>query len=476
MPARQGNDSFETERKAAMGWILGLTASGVVIRFAFLLLAGDLEPYADESNYLYLALLLKRFDIYSDGLLYLWPPGYPCYLSLFLDLFGSGGIFAAKLCQVLLSGLIGFFLMLIAGRLYSGRVVRLTGMIWCIYLPLIGFTHFLWPETLYLALFLPGFYLLLRWWQETPRAAARNHLLVAAGLLFGASLLVKEIGLWWCLLVCVLIAFHDRKAGVLQALSRSALFLLAVTVIVIPWTLRNHEVYGRFAPVGATLGQNVFFGMNSPYMNFDYPMKQQQEIARANAAIRRVLTSPDAPPWERSEALNIIDQSSENVRRGLAHCLDHPGFALRTRIKLLADWATPMSFFVRHYGLERYQGNLNGSVVRKFLIAAGLLLPMLVLAAAIGGAVFRLRGSTGGLLGWTLLYFASTGSLIAGMSRYRISIEPLLIMLAAAFLARIGRRWGQRKRFILFLSGLALLIALWCVNAPEILAAIAPVW
>jgi len=46
--------------KAETGWIAGLTLLGAALRMVFLLLAGDLEPYADESNYLYLALEIGR--------------------------------------------------------------------------------------------------------------------------------------------------------------------------------------------------------------------------------------------------------------------------------------------------------------------------------------------------------------------------------------------------------------------------------
>ncbi|MEJ2084919.1 MAG: hypothetical protein P8Y44_04475 [Acidobacteriota bacterium] len=59
-----------------------------MIRLAFLLLSGRIEPFADESNYLYLSLLWNRFDLYSDGVQFLWPPGYPFVISRCLQLFG----------------------------------------------------------------------------------------------------------------------------------------------------------------------------------------------------------------------------------------------------------------------------------------------------------------------------------------------------------------------------------------------------
>jgi hypothetical protein len=40
---------------------LALTLLGVAIRLGFLILVGDLEPHADESNYLYLAVARNRW-------------------------------------------------------------------------------------------------------------------------------------------------------------------------------------------------------------------------------------------------------------------------------------------------------------------------------------------------------------------------------------------------------------------------------
>jgi 4-amino-4-deoxy-L-arabinose transferase-like glycosyltransferase len=456
---------------------LALALLGVTIRLIFLLLATDLRPYADESGYLYLALLWQRYSICSDALLYLWPPGYPFLLAGAIDLFGTAGIFALKLFQVVIAGGSGLMLMLLARRLFSRPTALLAGAIWCGYLPLIGFTHYLWPETIYQALFLTTLWLLVRWWQQEDREAVSDRWLVAAGICVGVSLFFKEIGLWWCLPVGGLLAFRDRGLGRWRAGSRGAVFLLAASVIVAPWTLRNFEVYERFVPVGSTLGQNVYLGMNGDYTNFDYPPALREEVGRKNAAVRDRLTSPVAPRWELSGAMNIIDRSSDNVRRGREYALDHPGYMIRTRIKRLADWATPTSFYVRHYAVDRYQGFLARPIVRRTLVTSALLLPLLVLLGAVGGISLRLPSSDlRGLLFWTLLYFSLAGALIAGMSRYRASIEPLLILLAAAFFLPGERRPRPRGAMAICVVGWILLLFLWSLNAAEVWTVARSIW
>ncbi|MCH8854493.1 MAG: hypothetical protein IID41_17850, partial [Planctomycetes bacterium] len=63
------------EAKLISKWYLALAGLGVGLRLLFLLLARDIEPYADESGYIYLALCWNHFGFYSDSGNYLWPPG-----------------------------------------------------------------------------------------------------------------------------------------------------------------------------------------------------------------------------------------------------------------------------------------------------------------------------------------------------------------------------------------------------------------
>jgi len=103
--------------------------------------------------------------------------------------------------------------------------------------------------------------------------------------------------------------------------------------------------------------------------------------------------------------------------------------------------------------------------------------PLLILLGAAGGAAFCLRAPGAlGLLLPTLVYFAASGALIAGMSRYRIAIEPLLIMLAAGFLSGSERPWRGLLRATVCTGGWALLALLWILNGAEIFEMVRSVW
>ncbi len=50
--------------------------------------------------------------------------------------------------------------------------------------------------------------------------------------------------------------------------------------VLVPWTWRCREVYGRWIVGGATLGQNLFWGVNASYINFDYTEPARDRISK----------------------------------------------------------------------------------------------------------------------------------------------------------------------------------------------------
>lgn len=490
---------------------LALTGLGVGVRLLFLLAAGHIEPYADESGYIYLAVSWHHFGFFNDSGNYLWPPGYPFFLATMFDWFGAGGVYAAKLLQVLASGVIGYFLMLIARRVFDRRAGVVAGLIWCFYVPLIGFTHYLWPETVFLVCFLPALYLLVSWSSDAANEdSSAVPRLLGAGLLLGVSLLIKESMLYLSLIMAALIAWRLRRVSRLEMVRQSTMFALGVFIVILPWTLRNREVYGHAVPVAASLGENCYRGIFRRYQNFDYPvwLVGMDEIGATRASPERravyrnaPLADPsgepfyahiygrdhwiyrwfiDRPPetvWEREKSPNVIEQSKRNARKALEFIQTYPGHFAAVRLKRLSNWISPTSFFVRHNGLGRYEGLLAKTALRRPLLVAALALPMLVLFGAIPGLLWAMRGSAGGaVLRWTVLY-ACIPAMLVGMTRHRIAIEPLLIVAAAGFFSRLGRPRNMKLLpGALIVLGWALLAFLWLLAAREVAAVAALVW
>lgn len=469
----------EPTRRVSLGPLLALCFVGVAIRGVAAWLAGDVEYQSDEANYLYLAISWNRFGFYSDCFRYLWPPGYPWILAKALALFGMGGVFAVKVLQVLGSASIGMTTMLFAGRMFGSRAAWIAGVVWCLYLPLIGFTHYLWTETLFLALFLPSLYLVFRALDDADaRPEAR---LIGAGLLLAGALYVKEVPLYLSFLLALVLTFGSRGVSRSEGLRRGALYLLAMAAAVAPWTLRNLEVYGRLVPVGTSLGENFYGGVNAEYKNFDArPFNRflYFEGRPPEARVRPWFVAIDPESgWERAEEINNTpDRLDENVRRGIAFAAAHPAWFVRSRIAKLADLFAPTSFVLRHAALGHYRdGPLGASGIRHAMIVVAGLSPVLLLLLAPVGLFGALRNARARLFLLVVIgYFTATGLLVA-MSRFRIPFVPLLIVLAAGGLAH-----GVRNRGTAALAGIglswALLAFLWWVDLPATLAIVEFGW
>ena len=444
----------------------------MAIRLAFLWWVAPLELWADEGQYVYQALAWNRFGFYLGSANWVWPPAYPFFLAVFLRLFAEDGLFAAKLAQVLLSGVVGASLVLLARRLFSPRAGVVAGVLWAVYLPLIGFTHYLWPETLFLVALLPAVLLFLSVVDaEEPDAAAAAWRVAGAGGLLGLAMLLKEAPLPLFVLLPALLLWlpcGGLKPGARVGLA--GVLVLAGAAVVLPWTLRTYEVYGRLVPSGATLGENLYQGVNADYLNYDYAGNLPVDIVEEGGWVDRwfVRWPADAEKWSRSEAPNTIDRDSENAASAKAFALRHTGFYLRSRVKKLADWWTPLNFFQRHLRLGVYSHSPIGERrARRVLVVASVALTMAVLAGGLGGAFLSLERKAHA---WTLAALLLTflaGIAVVSMSRYRLPAEPFLLVLAAGLFA--GERAGGARRRVLACGAWAVLAFCWTMNHAEVL-------
>ncbi len=441
--------------------LAALVASGVLVRLLFWWASGDLEFWLDEAEYTYLALAWNRFGIYLGSLRWLWPPGYPAILSWFLHWGGESGIAAIKLAQVLCSASVGTCVVLLARRLFCQSAARWAGILWAIYLPLIGFTHYLWAESFLLAVLFPGLWLALLAFDE-PDHPWQPWRIVGAGLCFGIAILIKEAVLPLFLLLALGFLFL-RSSPMGSRIRKCALFVTAGACVLSPWGLRNQQVYGTWITSGSTLGQNLFWGVNAQYSNFDYA-----GIGKVvDKPHYRWMLEPPGPLWERSDNPHLVERSKEDTQRAWQFVQEYPGYVLRSRLKKLADWFTPLSFFIRHYQLDLYQPPLSSAGVRHALVLASVLLTMLVFVGGVGGLGRLQNPSHRWFAVVVILSFLAFVPLVSS-SRFRVPVEPLLLVLTGGFLASFGRDRLSRRSLLWCAAGWALLASLWGIQSAEV--------
>lgn len=480
---------IENERSGASSapWrvILVIAAAGILVRALLMWAALPLDIQSDEANYLYLALAREHFGVLFDQHRYLWPPGYVWLVQQSIAAFGFEGLDVLRGVQVALSGVVGTTTMLFAWRLFSRRAAVIAGVIWAIDIPLASFSHFLWTETLFLALLLPALWHLVVGLdrQETESDRAGTVRLIVSGLLFGLALYVKEMPLYLVPALGLVVAWRSHDLGAPEAIRRATLLPLTAFVVMLPWTLRNVEVYGRPVLSGATIGENAYIGLNVRHMNFDLvPLAKERAAANLKPMTAYTRDWFNAPPstgdaksvqgWNRAEkTIHVVDRQREQLARGIGFAAEHPSWAVRTRLQKLSDFVTPLSFFTRHHALGQYgDSSALSGFLRVPLVAWSLFLSVALMLLGSIGYFLTLRSGPGRTVITVVIGYVVATSLLVAMSRFRVPIEPFLIVMSAGLVGH-----GLQERSVPRFAGLGLtlvaLALLWWVSLPATIEA-----
>ena len=251
------------------------------------------------------------------------------------------------------------------------------------------------------------------------RARRALALVLAAGVLAGLGWLTRSAGV--VLLVPLAlgawrVAPRGRRGPVWAAAA-----LVAALVVVSPWIARDLAAFGRFVPV-STQGGWTLAGTYNAVADGPGRYRAATRLPPAVPALRPIVTAP-------------LDEAEMDARLGAAarrYALDHPGYVL-TVIGLNASrlwgsqrWLTRLSH--AEMGVPpRYDG---------VLVAAGIAAALL---GAVGAALLVIRRRGGPLWPWlvpVLLWLSTV--VVSGAPRYRLALDPFVLMLAAVPLVAIA--------------------------------------
>lgn len=219
--------------------VLGLAA---LVRVAAILTVGDTRTLrGDEEYYVEHARSLAAGAGYEGSMR---PPLYPAFLAVAFKLSG-GSLLAARLLQIPVSLLTALLVFDLVARLFGRRAALVSCGATALLPTLVHYTHFLWSETLFVALFMASLWALVRF-----DLSRHPRWLVAAGLAFGLAALTRELILPYALFMAAWIILRSDKPG--ERVVRGMAFLVPAALVIAPWTVRNFALDGRLVPV-ATL-------------------------------------------------------------------------------------------------------------------------------------------------------------------------------------------------------------------------------
>ena len=415
------------------GWLFAWVLFGLALRLAFALFYWVDQPLThDEREYLALGRSVARGEGFTypadepspgTGQQFGRAPGYPLFIAALGVTERSEHVpRRVQVAQCVLGAMAIWLIASIAGRAAGPRAGIAAAAIAAVYPPLVWISSYALSETLYSVLALATARLLQgngdsphfgngdsrRFSGEmgTAPVAEMGAVPVFAGAILGAAILTRPgmvffLPIWGAWMVAK------------GAYGRATVTLLVALLCVLPWTIRNHSVYGRWIAV-ASEGGITFWTGNHPLAVGDGDLAANLPLKEAELAFRA--GHPGLTP-EQMEPLYYRDAFAW-IRR-------EPG-----------KWAVLM---VRKAFYTVVPIGPSYALHSTKYVAASVAAYLLVLPAAIVGAwSWRRARRNGGSPAPIWLMAAATvlaGLVFFPQERFRIPVIDPALIVAAALLA-----------------------------------------
>lgn len=207
-----------------------------------------------------------------------YSPGLPLMAGGVFELTGTDDVRLVRILLALISTLAIPLTFLIARRLGGETAGLIAAGIVAFYPTLITYSGMLLTEPLAGTLIAGSVLVILK-------ARDQRRLLpwAAAGLLLGLATMVRPEYLWVSLFLAIALIGIELRGGVGHALRPVAVMLLALGLVIAPWTIRNLIEYERLVPLSTGGGQTLYSGSYLP--TDGNPTKVMPDLLRDNPVL-----------------------------------------------------------------------------------------------------------------------------------------------------------------------------------------------
>jgi len=409
------------------------------IRLSVLFLNYEIVYRGDDVQYLRLGSDLsknKGFVDYKTGLPYAyWPPGWPIVISLIYRLFGHAEL-PLRIYQAFASSLlcVGVFLL---GNIVCDKRIGLLAAFFCMLYPAllsqIGFNNLLNDPTYHLML-VGG--LIFYFAGENIR-----YSYFFGGLILGFNSLVKPDGL---IVLVILLALHIIQFGFRKVVIRRIFLIsLGFMTAVLPWTARNYMLLKELVIVSTNSGVNLYVGNAPTFKN---------QLRQGDAFYDMIRAQGDG--YEQGQVLN---------RRGLRYFVENLNHRPEIFIRKLKYHFDPfLPYKIKIGNIVETETRYNWMYV--------FLVPFII-----GGFLTRATNKFVILSTMFLLINTLTALVYLGSVRYRLAIEPLLIIVGCIGLTSFANHSPFRLKLVLLWLSINLIIGnLFPREFPQLLMGLVP--
>jgi len=359
------------------------------------------------------------------------PPGYPILLSILYRVGGEHDT-VTQFLQIILDSLSVVIILLIAFEFFPAAIGVIAGLMAACAPQFSWNSLTLLPDSLATLPILVAVLIITKA-RSRPDAPGRSQLLsiLIAGALIGVSIWLRANALLLAPFLALLLFFIYKR----DARLRFALALVCgVLLIIIPLTIRNLAVFGKFIPVSLGAGQTLVEGIADYNTHGSLGLPQTDvELIRNEADIYKrpdyanSLFTPDGTERDRAR-----------LARGVAVIRAHPfwfaGVMIRRAASMLRLERTPLRLAATDSGgSSLLQWPLR--IVQRLFITA-LFLPLTLIGA--GSLLYWRQFQTLALLLAVPCYYFCTQSALHTEYRYVLVIHYFLFVLAAVAIYTIA--------------------------------------
>jgi 4-amino-4-deoxy-L-arabinose transferase-like glycosyltransferase len=417
-------------------WLWGVVAVALVLRVALVIGTPNFSPLEDSAAYDINAVQLVTNGSFAPSLETLhagasayFPPGFSLLLAGVYELSGTGAHArwdSGRVTEAVLGAIAVLLIALIAARLFGRRTALIAGAIAAVWPPLILVGSSLLSESLFIPLVLGAVLTALIY-----RDDRRSRWLLLSGVLIGLAALTRGNGLFVAIPVAFLV-WVDRPRLWWRHVTAPALVIVATLVVLVPWTIRNAEVFHRFVPVSTDVGFTLAGTFNATAQAPGRPFPAMWEMPQGH--IQQLYAQH---PRTNEAAIN-----DTLLNEALTYVGHHPSSVLKTwywgTVRLL-DLTPAVERFYAPF--ERYPTWLAMLSVYTFWVLA-----LAVIAALASRPARRaLRAAPPALWGVPLALYLTT-VLLNGTTRGRVPLDPFLILVVAVGASKLARHAPQLGR------------------------------
>jgi len=403
---------------SAPGTVYAIAALALVLRVIVVFVVGDWRS-PEDWEYGIVARNLLDGNGFS-GSAWFVPEGptafmAPVYVYLLygtLLVFGGGGYLVLQLGQAAVGGLCAGLVYRLAHHTLGGRVALLAGVLYAVH-PTHAYLAVVIHPLLFITVFLLATLTLL------VRLCERRTVSTAIGLgvCYGVALLTDPAIL--CILPILVAAPLLTSPGEYRGWGLGVAAFAMAALVVSPWTVRNYLVFDQFVPIKSQFGYILWVGNHPGATGTQTVLDETGQLSHVNHRIPEELEA-ELSMMSEPDAYSTLGDIAVN------YMVDHPTeTALRTVKKAGYYWCFPYW----HINPQDRDGPWLAHIRRPEEV-----IWIAVLVAGLVGLWLRREDWRRWLVlvapmaCYTALYAATN---VGSGPRYRIPIEPLVMMFAA---------------------------------------------